>query len=1065
MVGESGISLESLASLERAISTGPIDHARDLLRRILLGVSAIDQGSIGDALQEITAHSKDQLVAILILRSLDVPGLIPEPNSTNRIIRSTVELCEALLPEIVRFLKIPAKAQNIEKFEALSLCHRRISEILSPLRSKFGDLDALLNARKETLGGLNHSMVRLYASPYLLNDVRRTIETILGKLKRVFDTNTSLLVDVEDARRSIERAKEEARAISNFLTNDFLVPYLDSAESALLAFVNTLRGRFASAITFGRDDKFQLQKRYPLHESGREIQISVPLRNSGPGMATDLEVSVSLSTEAIVLAGSTISPGNVLPGDFSVVLDILVIEATKQFSILLELRWGEIGNPVRKSEIFEVEVVAQEAAIDWQSLEYMTPYSTDVARGKQFVGRHDSVRHLAAMLLRQQMQSFYITGQKRVGKTSLALAAIEFAKNNSSHSMIESHYILWGSVAAADPIESLKRLGESIDSFIQRKLPEHVVGPRGNYIGSLADLVRLADFAEQIDQTRKFVVVIDEFDEIHQELFVQGNLAETFFANLRALSRCRNICIALVGGENMPFVMDRQGQKLNNFSRVNLSYFSRAGEWSDFQLLVRSPTSGILNWHDDAVTEIFNVTNGNPYFANIVCAGVMKLAVLARDADITLNEVTRAIESEISGFGAHSFCHLWQDGVPKPIDEREPDILRRMRVLVALARCLRHAQQPILERIAASKTSALLADAEIQAVLLDFVRRGVLTEVSQVFGFALPIFRLWLTDVGVSQLFADALHEELANNVLSEENKALIKSEEVAALAESWPTYRGMHIGTDEIRAWYQQVESLRDQRVLFELLKRTKVFSEAHIRERLRNAHDFIRASLPEFIIRRRSDRRKDVLVTYIDGEGKSGASYASTYAEENRISADCVCSRSNFRERFKKSVEAGDNPVAVVVIDDIAATGRSLAGYASAFFDVEKDLLSGVKVRILTLVATEAAQSKLLAKLAKIGDIDIDFRSCEILPPESYAFPDDASVWRSEEEAARAKALCLDLGVRIYPNAPLGYGDLALLVVFPTTVPNNSLPILHSESRTSSANRWKPLFLRVTN
>jgi hypothetical protein len=32
-----------------------------------------------------------------------------------------------------------------------------------------------------------------------------------------------------------------------------------------------------------------------------------------------------------------------------------------------------------------------------------------------------------------------------------------------------------------------------------------------------------------------------------------------FFANLRALSRCRNVCVVLIGGENMPFIMDRQG--------------------------------------------------------------------------------------------------------------------------------------------------------------------------------------------------------------------------------------------------------------------------------------------------------------------------------------------------------------------------------------------------------------------------------------------------------------------------------------------------------------------------
>jgi hypothetical protein len=163
---------------------------------------------------------------------------------------------------------------------------------------------------------------------------------------------------------------------------------------------------------------------------------------------------------------------------------------------------------------------------------------------------------------------------------------------------------------------------------------------------------------------------------------------------------------------NMPFVMDRQGQKLNNFSRISLSYYSRTSEWSDFQLPVRSPTENILNWHEDAVSEVFNITNGNPYFANIVCAGVMRLAVSERDADITSKEVGRAIELEISTFGANSFAHLWQDGVPRPAVEREPDILRRMRVLVAFARCLRHNQSSNLENIAASKTSTSLTSDE-----------------------------------------------------------------------------------------------------------------------------------------------------------------------------------------------------------------------------------------------------------------------------------------------------------------------------------------------------------------
>ena len=244
---------------------------------------------------------------------------------------------------------------------------------------------------------------------------------------------------------------------------------------------------------------------------------------------------------------------------------------------------------------------------------------------------------------------------------------------------------------------------------------------------------------------------------------------------------------------------------------------------------------------------------------------------------------------------------------------------------------------------------------------------------------------------------------------------------------------------------------------MLFELLKRTRVFSEAHIRERLKSAHALLRSSLPEFVIRKRGERRTDVLLTYIDGEGKSGQSYASLYAEENGIVAECVTGLSGFRANFLRHVEKYGQIAALIVMDDIAATGSSLSENIAKLITEFGDLLKDVKVRVITLVATTIAQARILRDIQKGQDLDIDFMSCEILPEETYAFQTAKSVWRSEEEAARAKALCTNLGARTYKQNPLGYGGMGLLLVFPTTVPNNSLPILHSYARTGSGQGWK--------
>lgn len=1053
--------------LERCIAHGDIPAARKALRHFLFSEagSPEPEGSIGDALAKLTSKpTRYQSAATVLLRCLPVQGLVPESNSSNMIARNTVELCVNSVPDLMSFLKINPKAQTFQVFSELSNAHTRVCQILAPLRDSYGDLQALIGGRKEIIGSLNHSLVRLYGGPFKISETRTTIEAILGKLEKVRSLETSVLKDIEECSRAIQSTMNDAQQNPSFIHNEFLIPLLESCQSTLKDFFGSLHDRFSTNVTLIANVNGELQKRYPLHEVERVITVNVPMRNSGPGMAIDVRVSSTSSSEDIIVETATVNIGNVQPGDFSVQVDAIVAAPCGIFKAIVNVEWYELGNPTRKSEIFEIKVVAQSSTIDWSALEFRTPYSVDVAVGDEFVGRSEKVHSLAAKLLRQPMESFYVTGQKRVGKTSLTLAAAQYAKANSPEAIYNNKYILWGAIAHAEPVIALKQLGEQIENLFFDSLESSVRPPKGDYNGSLSGLISLSEFALKAAPDQRYIIIIDEFDEIHQELFLQGNLAETFFANLRALSRCKNVCIVLIGGENMPFVMERQGQKLNNFSRFNLSYYLRDTEWSDFQLLVRKPTEGTLNWHEDAVSEVFNITQGNPYFSKVVCSGVYNSCIRERDADVTATEVKRAIDVEISKIGENYFAHLWQDGIPKGATEREPDILRRMRVLVAIARCLRQKADPIATNISLHKASASISETEIIAVLNDFVRRGVLRDDSRRYDFGLPIFKLWLIDVGVSQLISDKLYEELADTAIAAENAALVRSEEIVALARQWPTYRGRHIGTDDIRSWLQQVDSILDQRILFEILQRTKIYSEDFVRERLRSAHSLLRASFPPFIQRKKNERRSDIVLTYIDGEGKSGASYASMYAEENDIAAECVVSSDSFAKKFRMLSEKSQKPAALVIMDDIAATGSSLADNIEKFVAENGHIVGSIPIKIVTLTATANAQATISRRLEKMN-FDIEFRTCEILARELYVFPEGGGVWKSDDDAGRAKALCENLGSRIYRQAPYGFGGLGLLVVFPTTVPNNSLPILHSYAKPSSGKTWTPLFPRVIN
>jgi hypothetical protein len=155
-----------------------------------------------------------------------------------------------------------------------------------------------------------------------------------------------------------------------------------------------------------------------------------------------------------------------------------------------------------------------------------------------------------------------------------------------------------------------------------------------------------------------------------------------------------------------------------------------------------------------------------------------------------------------------------------------------------------------------------------------------------------------------------------------------------------------------------------------------------------------------------------------------------------------------------------------AVIVVDDIAATGQTLAKNLTDFAKSTLGAFEKSKAQLIccALYATASASELILDQLRLIEAVHIDFRVGELIGASASAFGDESTLWDSSDERDRAKALVMELGRRIYKNQPLGFGGLGLLMVFPTTVPNNSLPILHSSSK-GNAKRWIPLFTRPTN
>jgi len=324
----------------------------------------------------------------------------------------------------------------------------------------------------------------------------------------------------------------------------------------------------------------------------------------------------------------------------------------------------------------------------------------------------------------------------------------------------------------------------------------------------------------------------------------------------------------------------------------------------------------------------------------------------------------------------------------------------------------------------------------------------------------LPIFQRWLQDVGVTKLIASTLADDLESELQKANDLAYVTAKEIESLVKTWPLYRGHQITGEAVRAWLEQVEQPQDQRLLFTMLTQLKFVTVAQIAEELRNAHERVVAkTTPPPTRENKVEKRRDLLITYLDGPGKSGATYARAYAKENGLLMDLVVEPGKAQRRLSGD---GEKLNAVVVVDDLAGTGRSIADSLSSLMQElgPAMLAKGIPLVVVLLYSTEEAQSKIELALRGLKGVPTQLHVCNILSEADRAFPTDGiGFWKDEQMRDRAKALCVRLGTGLYKE-PLGFGSQSLLIAFPDTCPNNNLPIIFASR--SGNNAWDALLPR---
>jgi hypothetical protein len=238
--------------------------------------------------------------------------------------------------------------------------------------------------------------------------------------------------------------------------------------------------------------------------------VLIPLINKGPGWAHDVTVQGVAESDSICVDGDILEIGDVRPGEFSIAVRVLVWAPCREAGMLLYVSWRMAGAPEKQSRTFSVSLEAQRADVDWSNLETRDPYSITVAEGSRFVGRVARVRSISSRYTREVMKSVLIEGQKRVGKSSLALAVRDAvtAQSNNTHII----YREFGDYGSADPSDTIAALGKTIADEMLLFLPAGDLQPQRDFRGTLAPLNQLARTLQVRCPSRRFLIILDEFD-------------------------------------------------------------------------------------------------------------------------------------------------------------------------------------------------------------------------------------------------------------------------------------------------------------------------------------------------------------------------------------------------------------------------------------------------------------------------------------------------------------------------------------------------------------------------
>ena len=987
-----------------------------------------------------------RLMAVTLVRLLADHPAYAEDGAFRRHIVSLFD--DTLDHDVYPALSLTKKTQSYEKLALLQEAPKRATETLVDTISSLSDISNVPPFRQPYLKALRSGLTKAIVQPFLPRTlVGKRLDNLLGSVVHTIQSDPAH--QVEFFRRTtedVEKFRDDARTFGTTYSLAFIATVAERLEALLRDWFATSPLSRPATVEVTPSDK-----RYPLDETGRSIFVRLRVVNHGPGHALDTTVHIH-DSEGIDLEQDVAYLGLMATGPITLRLPATVASPGNAASLLGTASWSNADGSDETSE-FMIDLPKQTTAVDWDALHSLDPYSLDpVDQVDDLVGRDRIMAKLSNRMTPRNLSNGVISGQKRVGKTSIA-KTLKTVLETRADPPCDVLYILSGDFRADTAHATVINLGRRLCALVTRLRPSFATLQVPDFDGGLAPLIDFFERARHLDPTLRLLMLLDEFDELPVDLYRRTPTGDAFFLTLRSLSDNPDFGVILVGGEKMDFVLDWQGDRLNKFDRILVSYLDRASHWAEFGSMVRGPVDGLFDITDSALVQLYDVTAGNPYFTRLVCRELFELMLDRHDVHVTDEEVREATGLALEAAGAQAFSHFWLDGILDVGDDAEVVSMRRRWLLLAFAAAERHgdtSEQSIVANAGPYGLDPATATTELRSL----VRRDVLDmDASGRYTARVPLFGAWIVEYGVREVISSfsVMSAELRQRAVDEESR--VSHAEIVAFIETWRTYQGRNIEPAAVRDWLAQFGDPLSQRLMFAMLQGVRFVSADARREAWHAIHpSIIRGT--EYVFRGTTRNRGDILVTYLDGGGKSGSICAYDYRLANRIYADNVVAGAGLR----RALDRGTEIKLLVVVDDLIGSGGTaidgLEQLAAQCGDVLVE--RGISVKFASIAALSEGMARVERAVSKL-DFDVQVLANTVLTDADRAFSSRSRVFPDADQRDRARNLANRYGRLLEPKHPLGFDGDQCLLVFEHRCPNNSLPVLWKDSKD-----WKSLFPR---